>query len=260
MAHGSTISFNALLTNYPFGDNATVKKQIGGKVDADWIENTCAIRMSYTINLSGVEIPYDGTKTISGANGKWHYYRIKDLQAYLENHNAIFGVPGDTDTSSLLSKPFFSGKIAGKRGIIIYHKQFSNATGHITLWDGNSCIANDDYLNVATRVTFFHLDNAPIVHVGPIPGVMYFRPPIDTHLFDDALTERHLPPPTPQKPTDPCRHEVSSLAFFSEHPYLTAVTAVGTIAALVIGAKMLGPSTHIEHVPPDSSTRSVGPI
>jgi hypothetical protein len=64
-------TFDHLVKHYPHGDSETVKQIIGGKVDADWIENTCAIRMSRALNYSGVSIPAKsaGLNVISGAAG-----------------------------------------------------------------------------------------------------------------------------------------------------------------------------------------------
>jgi hypothetical protein len=48
---------------------------IGGKVlqahidDPIAFNNSCALRMSRALNYSGVKIPYDRGKTLSGANG-----------------------------------------------------------------------------------------------------------------------------------------------------------------------------------------------
>jgi hypothetical protein len=66
-----------------------VAQMIGGKV-ADNVnapregwKNTCAVRISYILNSGGVPIPHLRNKTVSGANGKWHFYYVKDVIAYL---------------------------------------------------------------------------------------------------------------------------------------------------------------------------------
>jgi hypothetical protein len=62
-----------------------VAKTIGGKVavninipDTGW-ENTCAVRISYILHAGGIHIPFVKGKTVSGANGKWHFHYVKDV-------------------------------------------------------------------------------------------------------------------------------------------------------------------------------------
>lgn len=69
-----------------------VKETIGGKVRQNfeipykkggWVNN-CAVRMSYVLNYTGHPIPRYGSKTVSGADKKWYFYRVKDLIEYLK--------------------------------------------------------------------------------------------------------------------------------------------------------------------------------
>jgi hypothetical protein len=89
--------------------------------------NTCAIRMSYDLNHSGLTIP-KGDGAVSGADGNQYFLRVKDLQKFL---TAALGEPQH------LSGGSFAGP-SGSTGIISFNIPFRNATGHFTLWNGNS--------------------------------------------------------------------------------------------------------------------------
>ncbi|HEY1043774.1 MAG TPA: T6SS effector amidase Tae4 family protein [Telluria sp.] len=47
--------------------------------------NTCALRLSYVLNYSGVQIPRISGKTVSGADKRSYFYRVKDVIDFL-NH------------------------------------------------------------------------------------------------------------------------------------------------------------------------------
>jgi hypothetical protein len=116
-----------------------VARTVGGKVAANinaplhpW-ENTCAVRISYILNAGGVPIPHLGKKTVSGANGKWHFHLVKDVIAYLKQ---IWGPP---DMMTAYPPPG-GGPLAGKRGAILFEVQgWNNARGHASLWNGKAC-------------------------------------------------------------------------------------------------------------------------
>lgn len=115
-----------------------VAEKIGGKVAANInsgvFKNTCAIRMSYILNRGGLEIKYEQEKTVSGfINEKkfWFYYRMKDLINFLTNE---WGKP-----DIIIDRPT-EKDVEGKKGIIIFETDFSDATGHATLIKGAQLI------------------------------------------------------------------------------------------------------------------------
>lgn len=68
---------------------AKVAKIIGGKMaenitapGSQWA-NTCAVRMSYILNQSGVIIPFEYNKTVSGADKRWYFHYVRDLISFL---------------------------------------------------------------------------------------------------------------------------------------------------------------------------------
>lgn len=141
-----------------------VKNIIGGKVkhnfeipedDGGWV-NSCAVRMSYVLNYSGNPIPRMGANTVSGGDGKWYFYRVKDVIAWL---NRQWGPP-----DMIVNYPSLPvQKLANKKGVILFEIQgWSDATGHATFWNGLTC-SDHCYFNssseiyTTTRANFWEL-------------------------------------------------------------------------------------------------------
>ncbi len=130
-------AFKSLWDGFPTGEAAEVKAKIGGRVDAAWITNTCAIRVSRAFNEAGAKVPYVKEQTISGADGKWHFFRVKDLRAFMLAH---YGNPTLVAKAPDTSSPVSSAVFANRKGVIHFDvRVWADATGHFTLWDGTSC-------------------------------------------------------------------------------------------------------------------------
>jgi hypothetical protein len=132
--------FDKMWNAFPKGTAAEVKKAIGGKVNYDWITNTCAIRMSRVLNYTGHDVPKTTVKkgektnylTVTGADKKWYYYRISNLRPFVEKK---FGPPDHT-----FKPPYDMKALSKHKGIILFDVDvWDDATGHYTLWDGKSC-------------------------------------------------------------------------------------------------------------------------
>ena len=131
---------------------SAVGTHIGGNVDYNinglepeqgQFQNACAIRLSYVLNKTGVRIPHSPHKTVSGANGNWYFYKVKDLITFLKKS---FGKPDAT-----IHRPTME-KVSRFRGIIVFEvNQWSDATGHATIWDGISC-SDNCYFEESERV------------------------------------------------------------------------------------------------------------
>ena len=130
---------------------------IGGKVlynieNFPNFRNTCAIRMSYILNMSGYDIPYKSQSTISGdinedGDKEWYYYKVEDLQNYIV---ATFG-EGEIYSVDNMSK------LTGRTGIICYEDcNFSDATGHIDLWDDKNVVYKN-YDNKCDTIRFWEI-------------------------------------------------------------------------------------------------------
>lgn len=120
---------------------AKVAKTVGGMVAHNILnlppgqrwENTCAVRMSYILNKSGMTIPHSGTKTVSGADKHQYFYRVPDLIEFLTQR---WGKPDLT----MPFPPSGGGQLNGKKGIILFEVSgWNNARGHATLWNGSTC-------------------------------------------------------------------------------------------------------------------------
>lgn len=138
---------------------AEVGTLIGGKVDYNIntltpvqgrFENACAIRMSYVINKTGTKIPHISGQTVSGKNGNWYIFKVKTLIQYL---NKIYGKP-----DHVIENPTTS-KITKFKGILVFEvDQWSDASGHATIWDGTNC-SDKCYFTQSKRAYLWTLKN-----------------------------------------------------------------------------------------------------
>ena len=143
MAHPRP-SFHTMWHNfigiYGNGSLHGIGEKIGGKVQENiemglkdpkaGFTNGCGIRMSYSLIQAGVNIPKGIWKTVSGSDRNQYIYRVADLLKFL---NQVFGKPDKTVRNPRPSD------FAGMKGILVFGVQWSDATGHATLWDGNTC-------------------------------------------------------------------------------------------------------------------------
>lgn len=149
------VTFSQLWLNYPIGKRDKVKKEIGGRVDAEWIANTCAIRMSSAFNKSGIKIQKSAIlHTISGGDGMQYAFRVKEFRQYLKskfgNPTFIFERTGKNKLSKRLIK--------GKKGILVHDvREWSDASGHVTLWNGSRCIRKENYFGLSTKIELWEI-------------------------------------------------------------------------------------------------------
>lgn len=127
--------YSLLKKNFPAHGLDAVKKLIGGGADADYIQNACALRISRALNYSGAPLPPGSSDTfvrVKGADGMRYALRMRELRRHLQR---TFGPP------SLLTKeksPPSSWQT--NKGIIVFEVSgWSNATGHMDLWNGYDC-------------------------------------------------------------------------------------------------------------------------
>ena len=95
MAKKQFSNFDSMWNEYPLGEAAAVKKRIGGNVDADWITNTCVVRVSRAFNYSGHHIPNDRASlvTVRGGDRLRYAFRVAEFSRYLK---AVYGAPSTT--------------------------------------------------------------------------------------------------------------------------------------------------------------------
>jgi hypothetical protein len=118
--------------NVPVAD---VGAKIGGKVqqniDGGIFQNACPIRMSYVLNYAGVPIPASPYSVVSGADKKWYMFRVNEMMTFLEK------TFGKADKSAKAPQPTH---FTGLKGLIVVKGHgWSNALGHVTLWNGSVC-------------------------------------------------------------------------------------------------------------------------
>jgi RHS repeat-associated protein len=154
-------SFSDLWKNYPrpqtyptdaSGDQTSIWDLIGGKVlwnhqnNPDQFSNSCAVRLSYSLNYGGITIPFASGQTISGNDKNWYYYRITSMQKYL---NSVVGTPTAYRPST------WQQQLAGQTGIVLFNVPWGDASGHLDLFDGNTTVDGKDYSSEATQVLFW---------------------------------------------------------------------------------------------------------
>lgn len=126
-------SFIKMMSAYPQGNAQDVFDLIGGKVKANNFANSCAIRLSRSLNYSDHPVEFiPPNLTVSGDDKKWYIYRVTEMVKYLTRK---FGSPDIV----IENKPYET-LLRGQKGIIVFEVDgWSDATGHATLWDGNFC-------------------------------------------------------------------------------------------------------------------------
>lgn len=125
----------------PADSGAKVAKVIGGNVakninnpdpEQRW-SNTCTVRMSYILNQAGLAIPKISGQTVSGADKRQYFFRVRDIIAFLHKQ---WGNPDEI----VKDPPSGGGPLAGRKGVILFEVSgWSDAVGHATLFDGKAC-------------------------------------------------------------------------------------------------------------------------
>jgi Type VI secretion system (T6SS), amidase effector protein 4 len=124
----------------PANSGARVAKIIGGYVEKNvnnpdpkqrW-SNTCAVRMSYILNQAGLIIPGIPGQTVSGADKRQYFFRVRDLISFLEKQWGKAEI--------VKYPPAGGGSLTDKKGLILFEiSGWSDAQGHATLFNGRTC-------------------------------------------------------------------------------------------------------------------------
>jgi RHS repeat-associated protein len=143
------LDYPSLVRNYPLPSvyptspvpgQTTIWNLIGGKVgqngNSGAFHNSCSVRMSYALNQSDSKIPFIKGATVSGANGDWYFFRVADLQSYL---NSLLGMPQQ------FSPQDWQSGIGNQTGILEFLNHWNDATGHFDLYNGSTTIDGHDY-------------------------------------------------------------------------------------------------------------------
>jgi RHS repeat-associated protein len=145
---GGRPSYDKLNENYP-GDaysSKDVYKMIGGDVAKHYFNdentgaeaNSCALRLSWALNKSGLDINpklLPNALYWTGADGKFYMMRVAEMEKYL---TIVLGEPDIVKTKG--TTDITPSDFGGKRGIIDFTVSgWGDATGHFTLFNGNKC-------------------------------------------------------------------------------------------------------------------------
>ena len=126
-------------------------------MNARWITNTYAIRLSRALNYTGILVPANvhHLLTVKGGDKKRYALRVREMRQWLEH---TLGKP-TFDAKKTKGTPFDKTPISSMKGIIAFDIAFSEATGHLDLWNAtqfsSELIASKDYWTAATRISLW---------------------------------------------------------------------------------------------------------
>lgn len=138
--------FDKLWKNYPKVDTAReAYSLVGGQALELHLENpsgyanSCALKFSRSLNYSGITIgkSESGFYTVKGEDNLNYLLRVAEMIRFVEKQ---FGSPTQVYDASEFTMSEVHSNLMGKTGIIIFDvKGWSDATGHVTLWNGSTC-------------------------------------------------------------------------------------------------------------------------
>ncbi len=165
-------SYDDLDRNYPRYDKGEVDpnayssrelyEMLGGNLELNYdanpsdFQNTCAVRISHVLNKAGHLIPFESSQTISSSSRpkRWYYYRTIKLKKYIERTYK----KADVYKGNFMDNYF---SVFGRKGIIFFDINWSDASGHFTLFNGTNTVGGNyntlDYFNWANKVYFWEL-------------------------------------------------------------------------------------------------------
>ncbi len=150
-------AWTPLWEEYPDYINFTslqVKEMIGGNVNIPMITNTCAVRLSRTLNYNNLELPagFPDLNYEKGADGKRYCYRVREIRTWMIHK---IGKP-QFEIKKKVDEDFDKTTLSAKKGIIGFDINFKDATGHLDMWDGSifssEHLMSRDYWKSATKI------------------------------------------------------------------------------------------------------------
>jgi hypothetical protein len=138
-------------------------QMIGGRFNGLYksaaYQNTCAVRMSYGLNRSGLKLgpPPSAGGSIQGEDGFVYWIRVSDLKPYLvkqfkgaDEELRLPVIPttllGDMGAMGGLykervrpAKAWLDSRLGSRKGIVVFEVSgWGDASGHFTLWNGST--------------------------------------------------------------------------------------------------------------------------
>lgn len=108
-------------------------------------QNTCALRMSYALNHGGFKIsrkvPY--REYINENTNDSIILKVPLMIEFLKSKFKKSDIEFKSDANS------FKSQMQGTKGIVVFEIKYSDANGHVTLWNGSECIdgSDDDFFH-----------------------------------------------------------------------------------------------------------------
>lgn len=135
--------FEDLWDNYPDYSTDQVKEDIGGNVNAEWLTNTCVVRLShafnYTRSLANISMQHSYLNTTRGEDGYRYAFRVREMILYMLE---TYGRP------QVVNKQ----QAEGVAGIILFDRRgWSDADGHFDIWDGYTA-RYSDYMDESENI------------------------------------------------------------------------------------------------------------
>ena len=158
------VTYAEISGNYPTDERTDLFNNVLGGGFRDLVgnpnyENTCAMRISIAFNATASKIPQSlGTEDggHKDRNGNHILVTVKVLETFLKQTlgESNWGMSKQPGT------PFNFGDVPRRKGILMYHAAFSNATGHADVWTGEGCTYNcpDPDLNESFAVQLWDLN------------------------------------------------------------------------------------------------------
>lgn len=138
-------------------------EMIGGRFKGLYLnpayQNTCAVRMSYALNRSGLKLsaPPSVGGSIVGGDGYLYWIRVSDLKPYLikrfkgaDEELLLPAIPmtliADPDAMRAqykdrvkVAKSWLDTKLVDRKGIVVFDVSgWGDASDHFTLWNGST--------------------------------------------------------------------------------------------------------------------------
>lgn len=141
------VEFKDLQDNYPNEPRAKLFENLG----PDWLplvsnpnyDNTCSIRLSVALLRAGLAIKKKYREALTERNENI-VLRVKTMGQLVQSN---FGDPWGM--SKEVGVPLKSSDIPARTGIIAYHVNWKDATGHFDLWHGTGFVGSGNFDDVA---------------------------------------------------------------------------------------------------------------
>jgi hypothetical protein len=140
-------SFASLRKGYPTEDRAALFRALGGQ----WPDlipntanygNTCALRLSMALKRAGIAIPPAFKEGLAG-DGSPLVIKVATMGKLV---TSLFGQPWGM--SKPPGAPLEASDLPTFSGIVAYHVQWRDATGHVDLWTGRGFVGSGNLADV----------------------------------------------------------------------------------------------------------------